>query len=309
MIILIVIFILLLIRILISVAFLTLMERKFLGYIQLRKGPNKLGFGGLMQPFRDAIKLLIKEIYFISKLNYLIYLLSPMFRLILIIIIWLIYPLYTNFLTLNLSFLYLICCFRLGVYRFLISGWSSNSSYSMLGSIRSLAQSISYEVRLSIIIIIPLILINELDLRNLILDQINYHYWFLIWPLRNFFFLRILAELNRTPFDFSEGESELVSGFNVEYIRSGFILIFLSEYSRIIFLRFIYMIFYGSGFYDLFFYVKIISIVFLVIWLRGSFPRFRYDLLIYLCWLIILPFSLNYLIYIIFFKILVYKKR
>jgi len=286
----------------ISVAFLTLIERKLLRYIQLRKGPNKLGIIGILQPFSDAIKLIFKEIYIIKKLNYLVYLFSPIFRFILIIIIWIIYPFYRNLITIRLRLLYLICCFRLGAYRLFISGWSSNSSYSILGSIRSLAQSISYEVSLSIIIIIPIFIINYIDIRNLF----NYNFKLIIflWPIRLLFLIRIIAELNRTPFDFSEGESELVSGFNIEYIRSGFILIFLSEYARIIFLRYLFILFYRGGFINLIFFIKIFLIIFLIIWIRGTIPRFRYDLLIYICWLIILPFSLNYIFYIIFLKII-----
>lgn len=289
-------------------AFLTLIERKFLGYIQVRKGPNKLGLIGILQPFSDAVKLILKEFFFINKLNYLIYLVSPIFRLILILIIWLIYPFYRNYLIIKVGFIYLICCLSLGVYRLLMSGWSSNSSYSILGSLRSLAQSISYEVRLSIIIIIPIFLINRINFNNLIFYQFNNWFIIYIWPLAIVFLFRIIAELNRTPFDFSEGESELVSGFNVEYISSGFVLLFLSEYARILFLRFLFnLIFIGSNNFNLIFFLKMIILVILIIWIRGTLPRFRYDLLIYLCWLIILPFSLNYIFYIIYFKILIYK--
>lgn len=301
-----IIIILVMIRVLISVAFLTLLERKFLRYIQIRKGPNKLGFLGLLQPFRDAVKLIIKEYNFINKLNYLIYIISPIFRLILILIIWLIYPFWRNYLIIIFGLLYLICCLSLRVYGILISGWSSNSTYSMLGSLRSLAQSISYEVSLSIIIIIPMLLIDRINFYNL--GNLNINNWLIIyiWPLGLIFLFRIIAELNRTPFDFSEGESELVSGFNVEYIRSGFVLLFLSEYARILFLRFLFnLIYLRSNNFGLIFFVKIKLLVILIIWIRGTLPRFRYDLLIYFCWLIILPFSLNYIFYIIFFKVLI----
>lgn len=301
-----IIIILVIIRVLISVAFLTLIERKFLGYIQIRKGPNKLGFLGLLQPFSDAIKLLMKEFYLIFKLNYLIYIISPIISLILILMIWLIYPFYSNYLIIIFGLIYLICCLRLGVYRLIISGWSSNSSYSILGSIRSLAQSISYEVRLSIIMIIPIFLVDRIRFISLIYFHKSNWLIIYIWPLRIVFLFRIMAELNRTPFDFSEGESELVSGFNVEYISSGFILLFLSEYARILFLRFLFnLIFLGIRNFSILFFIKIIFLVTLVVWIRGTLPRFRYDLLIYFCWLIILPFSLNYIFYIIFFKIII----
>lgn len=289
-------------------AFLTLLERKLLGYIQIRKGPNKVGYLGILQPFRDAIKLIFKEIYFIIKSNCIYYFFSPIFIFIIIILIWIIYPFYRNLVRFELGLIYLICCFRIRVYGLLITGWSSNSSYSILGSIRSLSQSISYEVRLSIIIFSLIILIERFNLINLRYYQNNYWLIIYIWPLRLIFFFRLIAELNRTPFDFSEGESELVSGFNVEYIRGGFILIFLSEYISIIFLRFIYRIFFlGGDYYNLIFYIKFILIIILVIWIRGTLPRFRYDLLIYLCWLIILPFILNFLYYLIIIKILIYK--
>lgn len=287
----------------------TLIERKLLGYIQIRKGPNKLGFLGLLQPFSDAIKLLAKEDYTIFKLNYLFYYIAPIFRLVLTLIIWIIYPFIRNLIIINYRIIYLICCLGLGGYGLLISGWSSNSSYAILGSIRSLAQSISYEVRLSIIILSSFLLINNFNLSNLIIYQNNCWILLYIWPIRLIFFFRIMAELNRTPFDFSEGESELVSGFNVEYRRGGFVLIFLSEYSRILFLRLLFSILYirSVEYLNLILCIKIILLSFLILWIRGTLPRFRYDLLIYLCWLIILPFSLNYIFYIILFKLIIFK--
>lgn len=293
--------------ILISVAFLTLIERKLLGYIQIRKGPNKLGVIGLIQPFSDAIKLLIKEDYNIFKLNYLYYYFSPIYRLILTLIIWIIYPFIRNLIIIVNGFIYLICCLGLGGYGILIAGWSSNSAYSILGSLRSLAQSISYEVRLVIIIISSILLISNFNLINFIFIQINCWILLYIWPIGIMFFFRIMAELNRTPFDFSEGESELVSGFNVEYGRGRFVIIFLSEYSRILFIRFLVILFYIGSDFNIFYYIKILILRFLVLWIRGSLPRFRYDLLIYLCWIIILPFSLNYIFYILIFKILIFK--
>jgi len=297
--------ILVIIIILISVAFLTLIERKLLGYIQIRKGPNKLGFKGLLQPFSDAIKLLSKEDFKLLKLNFLYYYFSPVFILVLILIIWVIYPFYTNLIIIKFGLIYIICCLGLGGYGLLIRGWSSNSSYAILGSLRSLSQSISYEVRLRIIIFSSILLIERFKLNNfIILQSIIYTYCY-IWPIRIVFFFRIIAELNRTPFDFSEGESELVSGFNVEYRRGGFTLIFLSEYSSIIFIRFLYRILYiGFIFIDLFFYLNILSIIYFILFIRGCVPRFRYDLLIYLCWIVILPSSLNYLLFIVWFKLI-----
>lgn len=292
---------------LLRVAFLTLIERKLLSYIQIRVGPNKLGFIGLIQPFRDAIKLISKEIILLKKINYFYYIISPIFILILILIIWIIYPFYTNLYRIELNIIYLICCLRIGGYGILICGWSSNSSYSIIGSIRSLSQSISYEINLSIIILIILFLIERFNLNIFLNLNINFFNLLYIWPLRLLFFFTLIAELNRTPFDFSEGESELVSGFNTEYISGGFILIFLSEYIRILFLRFLFCIFYIRNYINIYFYIYLIIVIFLVIWIRGTIPRFRYDLLIYLCWLIILPFVLNYIFYLIIIKFLIFK--
>lgn len=291
--------------ILLGVAFLTLMERKLLGYIQLRKGPNKVGFFGIFQPFSDAIKLIRKERFLIYKSNFLIYYFTPIFILVLILIIWIIYPFKVSLLVIDLGVIFLIVCFRLRVYGLLLTGWSSNSSYSMLGSIRSLSQSISYEVRLSIIILVVVIFMESFNLIDFLNFQFLINLLNLIWPLRLIFLFSLIAELNRTPFDFSEGESELVSGFNIDYMRRGFIIIFLSEYARIIFLRFLFMVFFSFRRINLYFYIKIILIIFLVVWLRGTIPRFRYDLLIYFCWLIILPFSLNYIFIILIIKFLI----
>nr|AZL93385.1 NADH dehydrogenase subunit 1 [Pimpla luctuosa] len=302
-----IILILVVIMILISVAFLTLMERKLLGYIQIRKGPNKLGFMGLLQPFSDAIKLLSKEDFIMYKLNYLYYYISPIYSLILTLMMWMIYPFLSNLMMLNYGMIYLMCCLGLGGYGLLIAGWSSNSSYAMLGSLRSLAQSISYEVSLVIIMISSLLLINSFNLNNFNLFQEKCWMVMFMWPISMMFFFSIMAELNRTPFDFSEGESELVSGFNVEYSSGSFVLIFLSEYSSILFMSFLYILFYVGSKYEFYFYLNIMLLSFLILWIRGTLPRFRYDLLMYFCWLMILPFSLNYMMFMLMFKILILK--
>nr|UVU30527.1 NADH deshydrogenase subunit 1 [Odontocolon albotibiale] len=288
--------ILVMIVVLLSVAFLTLMERKLLGYIQIRKGPNKLGLIGVLQPFSDAIKLLTKEIYLINKVNLLIYFISPIFSLILVLMMWMIYPFYTYLLVMNLGLIYLMMCLAFSVYGLLMAGWSSNSSYSLLGSLRSLAQSISYEVSLSIILLSLMLMIESFDIYNFMYFQENISFIIFMGPLAIIFFLSIMAEMNRTPFDFSEGESELVSGFNIEYMSGGFVLIFLSEYGSILMMSFLFVMFFSGGdFYSFGFYLKIMFMSFLVIWIRGTLPRFRYDLLMYLCWMMILPLSLNYM--------------
>lgn len=285
---------------LVGIAFLTLLERKVLGYIQIRKGPNKVGLIGLVQPFRDALKLLSKEQIYPLISNYFIYYVSPIFRLTLSLFIWFCLPFFSFFLHFNFRFLFLLCISRLRVYTIILAGWSSNSNYSLLGGLRCVAQTISYEVRLSIILISVLFLISRLNILDLIIYQ-NY-IWFicLFLPLSIIIIVSLLAETNRTPFDFSERESELVSGFNIEYRRGSFTLIFISEYCNILFIRIIFsFLFLGGSLINLEFFFLVNFIIFFFIWVRGTLPRFRYDKLIYLTWKLFLPLSLNYLVFFI----------
>nr|AIW06397.1 NADH dehydrogenase subunit 1 [Ichneumonidae sp. MT-2014] len=294
--------------ILLSVAFLTMMERKILSYIQIRKGPNKVGMIGLLQPFSDAIKLLSKEIIVLKMYNYYYYLMSPIFMLLLIMMMWLIYPFISNMHSMMLGIMYLIFCLSLSSYGLMLSGWSSNSMYSMLGSIRSLAQAISYEVNLSLIMIIMIIMIENMSMKFFYLIQKYMWMMFFMWPMMIMMFMCLLAELNRTPFDFSEGESELVSGFNIEYMSSMFVLIFLSEYSSILFVSYLLtLMFTGLNYIKMYFYLFYMMMNLLIIWLRGTMPRFRYDLLMKFCWMIMLPFCLNYMFMMILFKLIIYK--
>lgn len=297
----------LIIGVIIGVAFLTLLERKVLGYIQIRKGPNKVGFIGLLQPFSDAIKLFTKEQTYLLYSNYLSYYFSPIVGFILSLIIWILIPYYFNIISFNLGVLFFLCCTSLGVYTIMIAGWSSNSNYSLLGGLRAVAQTISYEVRLSLILISCIILIMDFNLLKFNVYQSLIWLVFLIFPLRLCWISSRLAETNRTPFDFAEGERELVSGFNIEYRRGGFALIFLSEYSRILFIRLLFTLLYLGG-YDLslIFYLKISLISFIFIWVRGTLPRYRYDKLIYLCWKIYLPISLNFLLLFVGLKIFLF---
>nr|YP_011010653.1 NADH dehydrogenase subunit 1 [Halobates whiteleggei]WPW47333.1 NADH dehydrogenase subunit 1 [Halobates whiteleggei] len=293
-----VIFIFLLVMILLSVAFVTLLERKVLGYIQLRKGPNSVGYMGLLQPFSDGLKLFFKEQTYLYMSNFLIYYFSPVFMLMLSFSLWLLFPFMVNVYNFNLGFLYFLCCTSLGVYGVLMCGWSSNSNYSMLGSLRCMAQTISYEVSMSMILLCLILFIYGFDL--ILFSYFQNYIWFMFFSFPLFFcwVSSFLAEVNRSPFDFAEGESELVSGFNVEYSSGGFAFIFLSEYMNIIFMSLLTVIFFlGCDLMSLMFFLKLVFIIFLVIWVRGTLPRFRYDKLMYLTWSVFLPISLNYFIF------------
>nr|YP_009050439.1 NADH dehydrogenase subunit 1 [Potanthus flavus]AIC37434.1 NADH dehydrogenase subunit 1 [Potanthus flavus] len=287
----------LIIGVMIGVAFLTLMERKVLSYIQVRKGPNKVGFMGLLQPFSDAVKLFSKEQIYLLNSNYMIYYFSPIISFILSLLIWMLIPYYFNMISFNLGVLFFFCCTSLGVYTIMIAGWSSNSSYSLLGGLRAVAQTISYEVSLSLIMLSCIILIMDFNLLKFNLNQDLVWFIFLMFPLSLCWFSSSLAETNRTPYDFAEGESELVSGFNIEYSSGGFALLFLAEYSSILFMSLMFTLLYLGGYnLSFFFYLKMILVSFMFIWVRGTLPRYRYDKLMYLCWKIYLPVSLNYML-------------
>nr|YP_010305103.1 NADH dehydrogenase subunit 1 [Spodoptera depravata]QTZ20296.1 NADH dehydrogenase subunit 1 [Spodoptera depravata]ULR86996.1 NADH dehydrogenase subunit 1 [Spodoptera depravata] len=295
----------LIIGVLVGVAYLTLLERKVLGYIQIRKGPNKVGFLGILQPFSDAIKLFTKEQTYPNFSNYLSYYFSPVLSFILSLMIWLLIPYYFNMISFNLGVLFFLCCTSMGVYTVMVAGWSSNSNYALLGGLRAVAQTISYEVSLALILMSSIIMIMDFNLMSFFFYQ-NY-IWFIIlmFPLSLCWMSSSLAETNRTPFDFAEGESELVSGFNIEYSSGGFALIFLAEYSSILFMSLLFVLLYMGGFsLSIIFYLKLVFISFLFIWVRGTLPRYRYDKLMYLAWKSYLPISLNFLLFFLGFKIL-----
>nr|YP_008757555.1 NADH dehydrogenase subunit 1 [Brachyrhynchus hsiaoi]ADQ64018.1 NADH dehydrogenase subunit 1 [Brachyrhynchus hsiaoi] len=293
-------YLILIVFVLISVAFVTLLERSVLGYAQLRKGPNKVGVIGLLQPFSDGLKLFFKEQTFMLKSNYMIYYMTPVFMLLLSFSLWLIYPYFVNVLDFKFGMLYFFCCSGLGVYGTLISGWSSNSKYSFLGGMRAVAQTVSYEVSMSLIVIFYLFMICSYDLKDFCVYQEGIWFIFISLPLFFFWFASCLAETNRSPFDFAEGESELVSGFNIEYSSGGFAFVFLAEYMNIIFMSLITtLIFFGGAVYSLSFYLMTLGFVFLFIWVRGTLPRYRYDKLMYLTWKLFLPVSLNCLLFIV----------
>ena len=279
-----------------NVAFITLLERKILGYRQYRIGPNKVRLIGILQPIADAVKLFTNQIESPYNRNYLIFYISPVIRVFLVLLIWIIIPLFSGFHIFRFSIIIFLIVLRFGVYPLLLAGWSSNSKYALIGGLRGVAQTISYEIRLALILLIFLIYYLRYNL-DVLRYKSSITSIIIIIPFISFFWLiSCLAETNRTPFDFSEGESELVSGFNIEYGSGGFALIFIAEYARIYFLRSVscflilgwppFLI--TSQFFSIFF-------VFFWVWARATLPRFRYDLLIRLAWKRILPISLGYL--------------
>nr|YP_010384975.1 NADH dehydrogenase subunit 1 [Amusiotheres obtusidentatus]UPL64971.1 NADH dehydrogenase subunit 1 [Amusiotheres obtusidentatus] len=299
-------FLVLIVCVLVSVAFVTLLERKILGYIQIRKGPNKVGYQGILQPFSDAVKLFTKEQMVPTLSNFMIYYLCPVFSLFISLLVWAVMPYELGLLSFNMSILFFLCCLSVGVYSTMVAGWSSNCKYSLLGSLRSIAQVISYEVSLALILLSFVLLVGGLSLE--LFSKYQDYIWFIIvsFPLALVWFSSCLAETNRTPFDFSEGESELVSGFNTEYGAGGFALIFMAEYASILFMSMLFVIlFLGGGMYSLSLYLKGVSIAFIFIWVRGTLPRFRYDKLMYLAWKSYLPLSINYLIFFLGMKMII----
>lgn len=287
---------LLVIFVIVSVAFLTLLERKVLGLIQIRKGPNKIGIFGILQPFCDAIKLFTKEQILPFFSNRIVYYFSPIFSLFMSLLIWFCLPFLVKLYSFSLGVLFFFCCMSFGVYMVILAGWSSNSLYALLGSLRAIAQTISYEVALVIMLISVLFLINRFNL--IYFDMFQFNIWFIVlfFPIGLIWIISRLAETNRTPFDFAEGESELVSGFNVEYGAGGFALIFLAEYASILFIRALFsLLFLGSNLLSFFFFLKLVFISFVFIWVRGAYPRYRYDKLINIAWKRYLPIVLNLL--------------
>nr|AVN67884.1 NADH dehydrogenase subunit 1 [Therea regularis] len=288
----------LLIFVMVGVAFLTLLERKVLGYIHVRKGPNKVGFVGIFQPFSDAVKLFTSEQNFPLVSNYLSYYFAPVFSLFLSLLVWMVIPYFTGFISFDFGLLFFLCCTSMGVYTVMIAGWSSNSNYALLGGLRAVAQTISYEVSLALILLSFVFLVSSYNL--LIFNLYQNFVWlvFIFIPLSFIWLTSCLAETNRTPFDFAEGESELVSGFNVEYSSGGFALIFLAEYASILFMSMLFCVFFFGGDVDsFFFYIKLTFLSFVFVWVRGTFPRYRYDSLMYLAWSSFLPVSLNFLVF------------
>uniref|UniRef100_A0AAU6PC49 NADH-ubiquinone oxidoreductase chain 1 n=1 Tax=Midoria longicornis TaxID=3133673 RepID=A0AAU6PC49_9HEMI len=299
--------IIMLMMILISVGFFTLMERKFLSYMQQRKGPNKVGFMGILQPFSDGMKLFLKEYIFPLNSNFLMYYMSPLLGIVQSLMLWILFPYMINCSEFNLGFLLFMMIMSMSIYIMIMSGWSSNSYYSMIGAIRSVSQAISYEVTLSMIILLYFLLLETYSFNELFLIQENQ--WMMMFSVPTFFIWIscCLAENNRSPFDFSEGESELVSGFNVEYGSVGFAMLFISEYSSIIFMSLITcLVMLGGNFFKFNFFIKLTVMCFIFIWVRASLPRYRYDMLMYMAWKCYLPMTLNLSMFFILVKIMLF---
>lgn len=301
------------IPVLIAVAFFTLLERKIMANIQRRRGPNVVGVFGILQPFADGLKLLIKETIIPSKSNKIIFIAAPIVAFFLSFLNYTVLP-FDNFNVLsdiNLGALYIFAISSFGVYGIIMSGWSSNSRYAFLGTLRSTAQMISYEVSIGVIIISVLICANSLNLKQIVISQTYIWYIFPLFPLFFLFYISALAETNRPPFDLPEAEAELVAGYFVEYSAMTFAQFFLGENINILFMcSFISILFFGGWLPPmnipiflfipgLFWFVfKILFFLFTFVWVRVTFPRYRYDQLMRLGWKIFLPLSLAWVIFI-----------
>nr|YP_010574459.1 NADH dehydrogenase subunit 1 [Chaetodipus penicillatus]UZH94553.1 NADH dehydrogenase subunit 1 [Chaetodipus penicillatus] len=293
-------YIMLTVPILLAMAFLTLLERKFLGYMQLRKGPNVVGPYGILQPFADAMKLFIKEPMRPATSSLTLFSIAPILALALALSLWLPLSMPHPLINMNMGFLFILAASSMAVYSILWSGWASNSKYAMFGSLRAMAQTISYEVSLAIILLSIMLLAGPFSM--LALSQAQDYVWMIIpaWPLAMMWFISTLAETNRAPFDLTEGESELVSGFNVEYAAGPFALFFMAEYMNIILMNTLStMLFFGPTYSHLTpelmtsnLVIKSLVLTSLFLWIRASYPRFRYDQLMHLLWKNFLPLTL-----------------
>nr|YP_009442820.1 NADH dehydrogenase subunit 1 [Tadarida latouchei]Q8M888.1 RecName: Full=NADH-ubiquinone oxidoreductase chain 1; AltName: Full=NADH dehydrogenase subunit 1 [Tadarida insignis]ATP01300.1 NADH dehydrogenase subunit 1 [Tadarida latouchei]QJF46860.1 NADH dehydrogenase subunit 1 [Tadarida latouchei]BAB92038.1 NADH dehydrogenase subunit 1 [Tadarida insignis] len=288
------------IPILLAVAFLTLVERKILGYMQLRKGPNIVGPHGLLQPIADAIKLFTKEPLQPLTSSTTMFIMAPILALTLALTMWIPLPMPYPLINMNLGILFMLAMSSLAVYAILWSGWASNSKYALIGALRAVAQTISYEVTLAIILLSVLLMNGSFTLSTLIVTQEYTWLIFPSWPLAMMWFISTLAETNRAPFDLTEGESELVSGFNVEYAGGPFALFFLAEYANIIMMNILTTTLFLGAYhsptmpelYTTNFVTKTLLLTTTFLWVRASYPRFRYDQLMHLLWKNFLPLTL-----------------
>nr|QXU60268.1 NADH dehydrogenase subunit 1 [Philortyx fasciatus] len=286
--------------ILIAVAFLTLVERKILSYMQARKGPNIVGPFGLLQPIADGVKLFIKEPIRPSTSSPFLFITTPILALLLALTIWIPLPLPFPMADMNLGLLFLLAMSSLTVYSLLWSGWASNSKYALIGALRAVAQTISYEVTLAIILLSVVILSGNYTLSTLATTQEPIYLIFSSWPLAMMWYISTLAETNRAPFDLTEGESELVSGFNVEYAAGPFALFFLAEYANIMLMNTLTTILFLNpsslnlppNLFPIVLATKVLLLSSTFLWIRASYPRFRYDQLMHLLWKNFLPLTL-----------------
>ena len=297
--------------VLISVAFLVYAERKVLALIQLRRGPNVVGPFGILQSFADALKLLTKENIVPANSNKIVFLLAPIITMVLILAGWAVIPFAPNWVIadINVGIMYLFAVSSLGVYGIIMAGWASNSQYPFLGALRSAAQMVSYEVSIGFVIITVLLCVGSLNLSKIVEAQETVWFAIPLLPMFVVFFISALAETNRLPFDLPEDESTLVAGFFTEYSSASFVLFFLGEYASMILMSSMTVILFMGGWlppFDIFplnavpgviwFVIKVIFILFLFIWVRGTFPRYRYDQLMRLGWKVFLPLSLLWVV-------------
>lgn len=304
---------------LLAVAYLTYAERKVIGYMQVRIGPNRVGWNGLLQPIADLIKLITKEIIIPTKSNKYLFIIAPLFALAPALAGWAAIPFSQGIVLANINagLLYLFAMSSLGVYGVLIAGWASNSKYAMYGALRSAAQTVSYEIAMGFSIVGVLLAAGSLNMTDIVMSQRGgiLHWWFIpLLPLFLTFWISAIAETNRAPFDLAEGESEIVAGFHVEYSGIGFALFFLSEYASMILISAILSLLFLGGWLspfegmpvlqDLFFFVpgfvwlliKISFFLFVYLWIRATFPRYRYDQLMRLGWKILIPVTIVWLV-------------
>ena len=300
-----------LVPVLVSVAYLTLAERKVLAAMQMRKGPNVVGPFGLWQPFADALKMLMKETIVPTGANRLLFIIAPLLTMTLAMIAWAVIPVNEGWAIadINVGILYLFAVSSMGVYGIVIAGWASNSKYAFLGALRSAAQMVSYEVSMGFVIVTVLLCAGSLNLTDIVMAQQRVWFFIPLFPMFVVFFISILAETNRAPFDLPEGESEIVGGFHVEYGAMTFGLFFLGEYANMILMSALTSILFLGGWLSpipfppftwvpgpLWFIAKICLVLFMFIWVRATFPRFRYDQLMRLGWKVFLPLSLGWLV-------------
>ncbi|YP_003587360.1 NADH dehydrogenase subunit 1 (mitochondrion) [Cucurbita pepo] len=296
---------------LLGVAFLVLAERKVMAFVQRRKGPDVVGSFGLLQPLADGLKLMIKEPLSPSSANFFLFRMAPVATFMLSLVAWAVVPFdYGMVLSdLNIGLLYLFAISSLGVYGIIIAGWSSNSKYAFLGALRSAAQMVSYEVSIGLILITVLICVGSCNLSEIVMAQKQIWFGIPLFPVLVMFFISCLAETNRAPFDLPEAEAELVAGYNVEYSSMGFALFFLGEYANMILMSGLCTLLFLGGWLpildlpifkripgSIWFSIKVIFFLFLYIWVRAAFPRYRYDQLMGLGWKVFLPLSLAWVV-------------